>query len=148
VFLLSDDDGMMQWMASDFCDKHKHNTHTKGTKRLLEWQLWSDAMMIASNIYRQTQNQHIKRRLKEKKLNHLHMMHWVFNHLHVMHWVFVEKTQTQHTHGDFKRGRELTWGKNCGSHCHNVLLSNLRTNEEIAPCGGIWGIVNFRVEGY
>lgn len=65
-------------------------------------------MMIASNIYRQTQNQHIKRRLKEKKLNHLHMMHWVFNHLHVMHWVFVEKTQTQHTHGDFKRGRELT----------------------------------------
>lgn len=90
--LLSDDDGMMQWMASDFCDKHKHNTHTKGTKRLLEWQLWSDAMMIASNIYRQTQKQHIKRRLKEKKLNHLHMMHWVF----------VER-QTQHTQGDSKR---------------------------------------------
>jgi hypothetical protein len=58
----------------------------------------------------------------------------------MMHWVFVKKTQTQHTEEDFKRGEKIIWGKNCDSHRHNVLLSNLGTNEEIAP-SGIWGVI-------
>jgi hypothetical protein len=54
-------------------------------------------MMMASSFYTRTQKQHRKRRLKMKKLNHLHMMHWVF----------VKKTQTQHTEEDFKRGEKI-----------------------------------------